>query len=53
MIDNGMTKTENIIDDLVKNKLFVLLTIFLFVLIASILTSFQKKEYSSTRLFLC
>jgi capsular polysaccharide biosynthesis protein len=48
MIDNGMTKTENIIDDLVKNKLFVLLTIFLFVLIASILTSFQKKEYSST-----
>lgn len=47
MNENKLTKSENIIDDLVKNKLIVFLIIFLFLLVAIFLTALQKKEYSS------
>jgi len=47
MNKNQLTKTENIIDDLVHNKLTVLIIIIGFLLIATILTAVQKKEYSS------
>ena len=48
MNDNKLTKPENIIDDIIKNKLIVFLIIFSFFLIAVFLTALQKKEYSST-----
>ncbi len=47
MTDNNLTKTENIIDDLIKNKLIVLLIIFLFLFVAILFTGWQRKEYSS------
>jgi capsular polysaccharide biosynthesis protein len=48
MNQNKLTKPENIIDDIIKNKLIVFLIIFLFLLVATFLTALQKKEYSST-----
>ena len=47
MNDNKLTKPENIIDDVIKNKSIVFLIIFSFLLIAIFLTALQKKEYSS------
>ncbi len=47
-MNKNLTKSENIIDALVKNRIVVFLIILAFLLIASVLTSLQKKQYSST-----
>lgn len=43
----NITKSENLIDKIVENKYFVIFIISIFLVISIILTSFQKKEYSS------
>jgi Chain length determinant protein len=48
MTENKITKTENIIDEIVKNKITVFSIIILFLVIAIVLTGFQKREYSSS-----
>lgn len=44
---DNLTKTENIIDKIVENKLVILLIVFIFLFISIFLTALQKKEYSS------
>ena len=47
MANNKLTKTEDIINNLIKNKLIVLLIIFLFLFMTVLFTGWQRKEYSS------
>lgn len=44
---NTLTKSENIIDTMIKNKLTIALIVFVFLAISIFLTGFQKREYSS------
>ncbi len=46
-MNENLTKTENVIDKMIENKFFVLITIFVFLLLSIIFTGFQKREYSS------
>lgn len=43
----NITKSENLIDKIVENKYFFIFVISIFLVISIILTSIQKKEYSS------
>ncbi len=43
----NITRTENLIDKIVESKYFVLFVISIFLVVSIILTSLQKKEYSS------
>jgi len=42
-----LTKTENIVDTMLKNKLTIMLIIFVFLSVSIFLTGLQKREYSS------
>lgn len=47
MQNNNLTKSENILDQIIESKFIVLSIIFVFLIISIFLTSLQKKEYSS------